>query len=183
MTKRQNVQAIEQATGRPWVEWESWLNSKGAKELPHKQIAELVNEELVRVSRDSPGWWAQGITVAYEQAIGRRAPGQRSDGTFEVSVSKAANKDREALFAAVTGALDSAREFDSQTIDDVRTSITPIRSYWKCHLADGSKVAIAIESKGADKSLLVVTNAGLASAAVAATRKQYWRDYIDAILP
>jgi hypothetical protein len=34
------------------------------------------------------GWYAQGITVAYERARGVRAMNQRCDGAFEVSVSK-----------------------------------------------------------------------------------------------
>ena len=34
------------------------------------------------------GWYAQGITVAYERARGARAVNQRCDGEFEVSVSK-----------------------------------------------------------------------------------------------
>jgi hypothetical protein len=33
-------------------------------------------------------WWAQGVTVGYEQARGIRSPGQRQDGTFEVSVTR-----------------------------------------------------------------------------------------------
>ena len=35
-----------------------------------------------------PGWYCQGITVAYERARGARAQNQRCDGAFEVSVSK-----------------------------------------------------------------------------------------------
>lgn len=37
-----------------------------------------------------PGWYAQGITVAYERARGVRAVNQRCDGEYEVSVSKVA---------------------------------------------------------------------------------------------
>jgi hypothetical protein len=35
-----------------------------------------------------PGWYCQGITVAYERARGVRAMNQRCDGAFEVTVSK-----------------------------------------------------------------------------------------------
>jgi hypothetical protein len=35
-----------------------------------------------------PGWYAQGITVAYERARGVRAVNQRCDGAYEVSVTK-----------------------------------------------------------------------------------------------
>ena len=33
-------------------------------------------------------WWAQSITVRYEQARGMRLPGQQPDGTFSVAVSR-----------------------------------------------------------------------------------------------
>lgn len=181
MTKAQNIQAIEQATERLWAKWEQWLNGKGAQELSHKQIAELVHDELVGTSLDNPGWWAQGVTVAYEQAIGRRAPGQRSDGTFEVSASKTVARDRDTLFGEVVHVLGAARDFDGQTISNVRTSTTPIRSYWKCNLADGSKITVAIEAKAADKSLLVITQAGLPSIDVAAAAKSYWQSYLAAM--
>ena len=35
-----------------------------------------------------PDWWAQSITVRYEQARGMRLPGQQPDGTFTVAVSR-----------------------------------------------------------------------------------------------
>ena len=35
-----------------------------------------------------PEWWAQSITVRYEQARGMPLPGQQDDGTFSVAVSR-----------------------------------------------------------------------------------------------
>ena len=37
---------------------------------------------------DLPGWYCQGIVVAYERARGKRVMNQKCDGSFEVSVSK-----------------------------------------------------------------------------------------------
>ena len=58
-----------------------------AKDLDHKAIALNVYEELDGTI-DQLGWWTQAVTVAYEQYIGRRIPGQRPDGTFQTSVSR-----------------------------------------------------------------------------------------------
>jgi hypothetical protein len=44
-----------------------------------------------------PGWYCQGIVVAYERARGKRVMNQKCDGSFEVSVSK--------VIAATTPAL------------------------------------------------------------------------------
>lgn len=174
MTKPANLESIEKTTSRSWMEWQTWLNKQSASKLPHKALATLISKELDGVV-ESPGWWAQGIAVAYEQAIGRRAPGQRSDGTFEVSVSKTLHEERGALFTRIVNHFEARTEFDGHEIANVRTSTTPIRSYWKCSLAGGDKVAISIEAKGKGRSLLVIIHANLATSDAAASWKSYWQ--------
>jgi hypothetical protein len=71
------------ATGRVRAEWHAVLDAAGAREWKHPQIAAWLQSE-----HEVDGWWAQGITVGYEQAIGRRLPGQTADGTFAGSVTK-----------------------------------------------------------------------------------------------
>ena len=72
-------EALHTATGRTHDEWHEVLVAAGASGWKHKQIAEhLVAEHGV------DGWWAQGITVDFEQRVQGRQPGQRSDGTFEL---------------------------------------------------------------------------------------------------
>jgi len=76
-------QAVVRSTGRPREEWHELLDTAGATGWPHKRIAEwLVTEHAV------DGWWAQSLTVGYEQARGMRQPGQRPDGTFDANVSR-----------------------------------------------------------------------------------------------
>ncbi|NII51510.1 DUF4287 domain-containing protein [Frigoribacterium endophyticum] len=70
-------------TGRSAEQWFALLDAAGSATRSHTQIARwLVDEHEV------PGWWAQSITVRYEQARGMRLPGQQADGTFSVSVSR-----------------------------------------------------------------------------------------------
>ena len=93
--------AVVSATGRTRDEWFALLDAAGAAGWKHQAIASwLVTEHGV----DS--WWAQGVTVGYEQARGIRSPGQRQDGTFEVSVTRTIVGDVEpalrALAAVVT---------------------------------------------------------------------------------
>jgi hypothetical protein len=75
--------AVRAATGRDRAEWFALLDEARAATWTHQQVATwLVREHGV------DGWWAQGVTVGYEQARGIRRPGQRQDGTFESSVSR-----------------------------------------------------------------------------------------------
>jgi hypothetical protein len=70
-------------TGKPRGEWFALLDAENAATWPHPDIAAWLHRE-----HGVDGWWAQGITVAYEQARGRRMPGQQSDGTFAAGASK-----------------------------------------------------------------------------------------------
>lgn len=81
------IRPVERATGRPWAQWLQFMDSIDAKNLDHHQIALKVYEELDGTI-ERLGWWTQAVTVAYEQDIGRRVPGQRPDGTFQTSVSR-----------------------------------------------------------------------------------------------
>lgn len=178
MTQPQNIESIEKATGRKWSEWLEWLEERGAKDLSHTEIARLVHKEL-EGKVDSFGWWAQGVTVAYEQQTGRRVPGQKSDGTFEISVSRTVKGSREGIFQRLSEQLESEFEFGEVNINQTRTSVTPVRSYWRCELDNGTKVVWALEEKGEAKCLLVVTHTNLTSSESAESWRDFWSRYLE----
>ncbi|NIJ04906.1 hypothetical protein [Frigoribacterium faeni] len=74
---------LASGTGRSSEQWFALLDGADATRLSHTQIARILVDE-----HEVPGWWAQSITVRYEQARGMRLPGQQADGTFSVSVSR-----------------------------------------------------------------------------------------------
>src|SRR5690606_3567897 len=81
--KHMGAEALRAATGRTHAEWRELLEGAGALEWSHKQTAEwLVREHGV------DGWWAQGITVDFEQDRKGRLPGQQADGSFSVSKTR-----------------------------------------------------------------------------------------------
>ncbi|WP_052367231.1 hypothetical protein [Paraoerskovia marina] len=86
--------AVLAATGRRRAQWFEILDAAGAREMRHPAIAALLVE-----SHDVDGWWAQSVTVAYEQARGLRRPGQRADGTYEVNASRTIAASRAEVFA------------------------------------------------------------------------------------
>ena len=77
---------IRQRTGHGLDHWFDVLDRFGAVQKGHTAAA-----RHLATDHGVPGWYAQGITVAYERARGVRAVNQRCDGEFEVSVSKVVN--------------------------------------------------------------------------------------------
>lgn len=74
---------VREATGRTWAEWEAELDARGAADLPHKRMAEMLEAEM-----GVSGWWAQSITVDYERRKGRRAVGQTADTGYQIGVQR-----------------------------------------------------------------------------------------------
>ena len=73
------------------------LDRFGAVEKGHTAAARHLHE-----AHHVDGWYAQGITVAYERARGVRAVNQRRDGEYEVSVSKVVAADTTDVIKAFT---------------------------------------------------------------------------------
>lgn len=94
--------AVRAATGRTPDEWFGILDAQGATSWPHSAIARWLVEKHDGIHDGIDGWWAQGVTVRYEQARGMRAPGQMADGTYTAGASKVIPGDQgEALEHAV----------------------------------------------------------------------------------
>lgn len=180
MTKPTDLPAIEKATGKPWGEWVRGLDAAGARDLAHAEIARLVNKRLEGLSR-SPGWWAQGITVAYEQHIGRRVPGQLANGLFEVSVSKTVPKARAELFPATVTWFEAQKAFRGQPPQKPRSSETPKRSNWRCDFEAGSKFSATVEEGAGGKSKLVLAHTALPDQEAAEAWKAFWREIAETL--
>lgn len=178
MAEVSRIKPVERATGRSWDEWLEFLNALGAKDLSHAAIAEKVQDELDG-KIDNPGWWAQSVTVTYEQHIGRRVPGQRSDGTFEMSVSRATPLgmqdllDRWAEFAAAD------REVLDLIAGDVRVSGTDKRVSWRAKAKDGSAVQVTSEPKKNGTASLIATHTKLSSHELSSELREKWGSIME----
>jgi uncharacterized protein YndB with AHSA1/START domain len=159
--------AVAKATGRPWQDWFQLLDGWGATTQAHPEIARWLVEE-----HEVDGWWAQSITVAYEQARGLRAPGQRPDG-WSVSASKTFEVPVARLFEAFE---DEAvrREWLPDADLRLRTA-TPPRSA-RYDWADGStRVNVGFTKVAEDKSRVAIQHERLPNADSAEHMKAYWR--------
>jgi hypothetical protein len=166
---------VAAATGRVWDDWFALLDEWNATSHPHKEIA-----RWLRTEQSVAGWWSQSITVAYEQARGLRAPGQRPDG-WEVSASKTVAVPVGQLFAAFDD--DALRERWLPRADlRLRTATAPksARYDWE----DGTtRIVVGFESLAPDKSRVALAHQRLPDPDTAEEMKAWWRERLAALKP
>ena len=164
--------AVRKATGKPWSQWLSLLDKAGAKQLPHRDIALLLQHR-----HHVPDWWCQMVTVGYEQARGLRLKHQKRDG-FEVSVSRTLAAPVDRAFAAWR---DSAlrEHWLPRTPLTVRKA-TPhksIRILW----ADDTTLSVNFWPKGPLKCQVVPAHGKLPTPEAAEKMKAYWSEKLEAL--
>lgn len=172
MTKTSGA-ALEQATGRDWDAWFALLDAWGGSGQSHTRIARWLVEE-----HSVPGWWAQTVTVGYEQARGLRVPGQASDGRFRANASKTVNVPVERLFEAFT---DPGPRSDWLAGDfSLRTSTSPksLRADW---LDGRTRLYVNFLPKGEHKSAAYLEHDRLRDADEVAESKAFWRHHLAAL--
>ena len=182
MATNARIKPVERATNRTWDEWLQFMDGIGAKDLDHKAIALRVYEELDGTV-DQLGWWTQAVTVAYEQYIGRRIPGQRPDGTFQTSVSRSTTLGMQEL-------MDRWEEFAAgdevvQGIvagGDLKVSGTDRRISWRTKARDGSSVVVISEPKKNGTASLVVQHMGLATLELNEEARERWASVVSRFL-
>jgi hypothetical protein len=165
--------ALKEKTGCGWERWVKTLDQFGAGAMTHRDIARLVHEKF-----KVPGWWAQTVTVGYERITGRRAIGQRGDGSYEASKSRTFNVPVDELFAAWADARARRRWLDETGVK-VRTSTKPktIRLAW----SDGAIVNAWFTPKGAARSTVAIAHTKLPDRASSERQKQYWSERLTAL--
>lgn len=167
------IKPIERTTHRTWDEWLAFMDSIDAKNLNHHAIATKVFEQL-QGKVENVGWWAQSVTVAYEQHIGRRIPGQQPDGTFQTSVSRATPLDMQALIQAWTTFAAQDKVVLGIITGQPRVSGTDKRITWRAKAADGSRVVIMSEPKAGGTAAIVVQHTGLQTLELSNDLKATW---------
>ena len=134
------------ATGKAFGDWFAILDERGARDLPHKDIARLLQGDY-----GVPSWWSQSVTVEYERHIGRRETGQRQSGEFEATATRTLPITMDEALDAWLARLPAGAAADS--IDGVAfaeapsTSRTEKRRYWRVRLEDGSRVTVFFSAK------------------------------------
>ncbi len=134
LEQNMGADAMRAATGRDHEQWRDLLTEAGAMDWDHPSTARWLVEQ-----HGVDGWWAQGITVDFEQARKGRLPGQQKDGTFSASITRTIPGSRLAALQAVAAIVTEAHgEPHGQNL---AASIPVIR--WR--LPDGTRLAAAAQ--------------------------------------
>ena len=175
-TRGTSTRGIAEATGTPWDTWTARLDAHGARRMSHARIARHLTEQLDGVVAN-PGWWAQQITVAYEQHIGTRRPGQAGDGSWAVSAGRTVPGTADEVLAHWDALMGRAPEVAGVAPEGrPGTSATAEWRYWRVRLVDGSRVAVHIRAKDAGRCTVGVSHSGLASPEDVEHRRAFWKE-------
>jgi len=164
-------QALIEGTGANWETWLALLDERGAVALDHAAIARMLVSEF-----EIDGWWAQSITVGYEQERGLREPGQRADGTFTANASKT-------LAVPIGTAFEQLADPDAQAgwltdLELSQRSAAPPKSV-RFDASDGTRVLVNLTAKGEARTAVQVQVEKLASAEESAAAKAAWRTRLE----
>jgi hypothetical protein len=179
--------ALVNATGKALGDWFAVLDGHDARELPHKDIARLLQDEY-----GVSGWWSQNVTVEYEKHIGRRETGQTQAGDYETTVTRTLPGDMDAVldrWVAHVSEEGAPAAFDGvRFAGDPGISRTEKWRYWRVALADGTRVTVTISDKprpatnaAHPAAILAVTSSKLRTRDDGERWKAFWRRYLAAL--
>lgn len=178
MKKNSRIASIEQATHQSWDEWIEFMESIQASSLDHHEIATKVLEQL-KGKIESPAWWAQSVTVAYEQYSGRRIPGQRPDGTFQMSISKATSLEMKDLMDSWVKFTSDDQELHNMVKGLPKVSGTKNRITWRVKALDDSSIIVTSEPKSNGTASIIATQMGLPNLKSNEAAKNKWQTIIS----
>ena len=166
---------LQEASGRKWQGWFVVLDKHGAVRRPHPEIARWLMDE-----HGLDHWWAQTITVGYEQARGLREPGQTADG-WQVSASKTVSVPVKRLYRAFVE--EHLREHWLPGAELHLRTATPHKSA-RYDWEDGStRVIVGFEELDASKSRSGIMHERLPDSDTAEEMKAWWRERVAALKP
>jgi hypothetical protein len=170
-------------TGHGLEHWFDVLDRFGGVEKGHTASARHLYE-----AHKVDGWYAQGITVAYERERGVRALNQRCDGEYEVSVSKVVSAKTADVIEALTESRQHkrwAKAVDAGLVKALSTALDSSASQGFVVRPDGqgryrykwgnTTVQMYLYPKAGGKVSLVAINSKLSDAAMVEERRDQWR--------
>jgi len=171
-TQKIGDDAVALKTGRNWKEWFALLDEEGARKMGHREIVAIAREQ------GAGDWWAQMITVAYEQERGKRAVGQKPEG-FEVSVSRTLAVSAPAAYRAWTEARQRQRWLPGVSFVVRKASTNKsLRLVWD---DKDTRVEVMFHRKGAGKCQVAVQHGRLSSAAAGERMKTFWKARLESL--
>jgi hypothetical protein len=177
-----NDEAARKKTGHGLDHWFAVLETFGMAAQGHTAAAAYLHKE-----HGVPGWYAQGITLAYERAHGLREANQSCTGDFQVSVSKTVAADVAVVAEALRNPerrADWLRDVDPALVQAVEAAFTgpkprEVKSKgnyaWLRFPFEGRTVEIRILAKPKGGASVTADNQGLDGTEQVEQRRAQWR--------
>lgn len=164
---------VRRRSGRSMTEWLELLDTWGATERRHPEIARWLADE-----HGVSSWYAQTITVGYERARGLRALHEQATG-FSFSVTRTIAVEADHAIAAFTEPARRHRWLpDAPMRPRTTRSGRSARFDWD---DPPSRVVMSVDAKPDARIALSVTHERLPDAAAVDRLKPFWRDRLDAL--
>jgi hypothetical protein len=162
-------ESVRSATGRGWADWFTLIDSQGGATLDHRGIVAIVAPHLQKSE-----WWAQMVTVAYEQARGLRKKHEKTDG-FQVGASRVLEVSVSRIYAAFFDPTLRARWLPDPVTIKAATPDKSLRMSWK----DNTPIDVYLYAKGEDRASVAVQHGKIKDEATAAERKAFWKAALE----
>jgi hypothetical protein len=176
-------------TGHGLEHWFEVIDRFGGVEKGHTASARHLYE-----AHSVPGWYAQGITVAYERARGVRSVNQRCDGAYEVSVSKVVTGKTADVIKALADRRVRTRwvkDVDARLVKALSAALDSRTSKGIVVRPDGqgrfrykwgdTTVQLHLLPKAGGKVSIIATNSKLSGSTVVEERRALWRTALGAL--
>jgi len=175
-------------TGHGFDHWFAVLDRFGGVQKGHTAAARHLYD-----AHGVGGWYAQGITVAYERARGVRVANQRCDGAFEVSVSKTIPADAQTIIRTLTEHARRAKlqVSDKTLVPALAAGLSAPKSKGFVVRPDGlgrfrydwggTTVQFYLVPKAGNKVSVTVTNMKLTNTDMVEARRTVWREMLASL--
>ena len=173
-------------TGHDLAHWFAVLDKFGAIEKGHTKAANHLHSD-----HGVPGWYSQGITVAYERTRGVRVMNQKCDGAFEVSVSKMMAATPAQLIKAINKAEAWSDGVDHELLKSLASALKDKKSKGFITRPDGqarfrykwnsTTVQFNMYPKGSAKTSFVASQLQLPDAAAVEASRAKWKAALVAL--
>lgn len=166
-------EAVARRTGKNWAEWFALLDAAGAETMDHKGIV------AVLAQRHGVGpWWQQMVTVAYEQARGKRDQHQAPDG-YQIGVSRTLDVPLAKLFKLWLEPSERNKWLaDDRFTIHKATASKLIRARWG---RGTSRIDVDFLDKGGGKAQVTVQHHRIEGPGAAEQMKAYWAKKLGAL--